>query len=79
MNCKDCGVEVANIGELNKHRAKDCPGPKEVAPAEPIIPKTMMPDVISALPHDSQLRFEVLGYLDKEGNLHVQDVRWKRK
>lgn len=28
MNCKDCGAEVANVGELKKHK-KECPGKPE--------------------------------------------------
>lgn len=78
MKCKDCGLEVANIGELNKHK-KICPNEpgdeKTETPPSNEIPLHLLPDEIKYLGPGKYIGVRFQGRLTATGmEVHQKEL-----
>lgn len=78
MKCKECGAEVANVGQLNKHK-KDCPAKNSETPEGPaIIPWHQLPDQARAAAINGHpVRLAVMGRWTPDGVV-VDETDWWR-
>lgn len=88
MKCRDCGEEVANIGELNKHRA-NCLAYMKRMDAEnkelheyavsqnAVIPWERVDPTLKVLSKGTPLTFKVIGVVREDG-IDVKEVHPNR-
>lgn len=89
MKCTDCGAEFDHVSKLNKHKAKECPGPESQDPAAQeakpevpkgngrhVIPKAVAPMEYKYLKPGYFVRFMTYGKLLPNGDVEVERTEY---